>query len=75
MLLSCVLSGTLLLLSSSVAAYYGNQALDAYLRLTALGLMIGPFVTPILALLKREMAFGTLAVLSVVGACVNMIQW
>lgn len=73
LLLSCVLSGTLFLLSSSIAAYYGNEALDPYLRLTALGLMMGPFVSPILALLRREMAFGTLAVLSVVGASVNMV--
>jgi O-antigen/teichoic acid export membrane protein len=73
LLLSFLLSAPLFLFSSHVAAFYGNEAVDAYLRLTALGLMIGPFASPILSLLRREMAFGKLAVLNIVGASVNTV--
>jgi O-antigen/teichoic acid export membrane protein len=73
LLLSFLLSATLFLFSSPVAAFYGTKALDAYLRLTALGLMTGPFASPILSLLRREMAFGKLAVLNIVGATVNTV--
>lgn len=73
LLLSFVLSATLFLLSPSIAAFYGNDALVAYIRLTALGLVIAPFALPIMALLRREMAFGTLALLSVAAATTNMV--
>ncbi len=72
-LLSFTLAATLFLVSPSVAAFYGEEALNAYLRLTAAGLMIGPFASPILALLRREMAFGTLALVSVAVASANMV--
>jgi O-antigen/teichoic acid export membrane protein len=73
LLLSFLLSATLFLFSSYVAAFYGDQALVPYLRLTALGLMFGPFASPILSLLRREMAFGKLALLNIVGASVNTV--
>ncbi len=73
LLLSFVLSATLFLLSPSVAAFYGNEALAGYLRLTALGLMTGPFASPVLAMLRRDMAFGMLALLSVLVASANML--
>jgi O-antigen/teichoic acid export membrane protein len=51
----------------------GAPGLPRYLCVVALGYLAGPFIYPISALLSRQMAFGTLARISVATASVSAV--
>ena len=66
--LSLVLACMLYLAAGNIAALFGDQRLARLLQIGTLGLLLVPFATPILGLLRREMDFRALAVLNVGGA-------
>jgi len=61
----------LLLLAHTMARFFTMPRLEHYLRIAALGYLTGPFVYPIAALMSRQLAFGALALISVITAAVN----
>ena len=58
--------------SGLIGRLYGDGNLAPYCRLLAVGLLPGSFERPIVALMRRNMAFDHLAVINVSGAVVNM---
>ena len=54
--------------TGNITALFGDQRLARLLQIGTLGLLLVPFATPILGLLRREMDFRALAVLNVGGA-------
>jgi O-antigen/teichoic acid export membrane protein len=71
-ILTVVIVVALLVLASHLAAFYAVAGLERYLQVLTLCYALGPFVTPIYALLRREMAFGAIAVIAVVASLLNM---
>lgn len=65
-----VLTCALLLLSGPLTRYFLTPDLGRYLQVAALGYMTGPLAYPVSALLRRRLAFGTIALFSVVTAIV-----
>ncbi|MBX6740947.1 MAG: oligosaccharide flippase family protein [Acetobacteraceae bacterium] len=65
----------LMVLAGPLALMYGEAQLAPYLRIIALGFLAGPFSAPILALFRRRMRFGAIALVnvlsSIIGACVT----
>jgi O-antigen/teichoic acid export membrane protein len=53
------------------ARLYAKPELQRYLHIMVLGFLISPFLGPLTALLRREMAFGRATVIVVVGTAVN----
>src|SRR5690349_6309911 len=64
LLVSAALAGGLALLAGPIAALYEESVLARYLQLVAVGILLVPFAAPVLALLRRDMAFGALAVIN-----------
>ncbi len=74
MLLMSLAFGAILFASSGlIGRIYGDDSLIPYCRVLAIGLLPGSFERPIIALMRRNMAFDQLAVINVSGAVVNMI--
>lgn len=69
------LSMTILLaaLSGPLANFYGAPKLAHYIQVVALSYAIAPFAHPVYALLSREMAFDTLAIMDVLTAVLNTV--
>lgn len=63
-LLTLAFAGVLVLLAGPIAAFYEMPGLEAYLIVAAVCYLFGPFVAPLYALLRRDMAFGTIAVIN-----------
>lgn len=57
--------------ANAYATFYREEALAAFLQVIALSLLVGTMFGPSGALLQRELAFGTLAVIHTVGAVAN----
>jgi O-antigen/teichoic acid export membrane protein len=72
LLLTAVAVVALLLVAPHLAAFYGVAGLEQYMRVLTLCYALGPFVTPIFAQLRREMAFGPIALMAVVVSLLNM---
>jgi O-antigen/teichoic acid export membrane protein len=70
-LVTVVMAATVISLSGTAARYYGAPGLDRFLQVIALWYFLGPFTYPIYALMSREMAFGTLAFITVVTTLLN----
>lgn len=68
----CITVG-LVMLSGPLADFYGVPSLGRYIRIIALSYALAPFAHPIYALLTRDMAFGTVALLDVAMTLVNAI--
>jgi O-antigen/teichoic acid export membrane protein len=66
-----VMTAALLMLSGPLTRYFLTPDLGRYLQAAALGYVTGPFAYPISALMSRQLAFGTIALISVVTAVVN----
>lgn len=56
-----------------IAAFYGKPELTRYFEVALLGFLAGPFVAPVFALLRRELAFGTVALINVTSATLNAV--
>ncbi len=66
-----VLATALVFLSGPLTRYFLTPDLGRYLQAATIGYLTGPFVYPISALMSRQMAFGTIAFVSVIAASVN----
>jgi O-antigen/teichoic acid export membrane protein len=73
LIVTLVLTTILALLAGPLTRYFNTPDLERYLLVTALGYLMGPFVYPIFALMSRQMAFETIALISVVAASANAI--
>ena len=70
-LLSAAMAAVLLLGADAFAGFYGEPELAPMLRVSALAFALAPFAAPILALLRRDMAFDRVARISIAAALVN----
>ena len=59
--------------SGPLAAFYRMAGLQAYLHVTALTFLAGPVSGPLLALLRREMRFGAVAVVNVASSAATAL--
>jgi O-antigen/teichoic acid export membrane protein len=57
-------------LSGPLARFYDAPGLEAYLHVVAISYIIGPFVGPLFALLRREMAFDKIAIITVASTII-----
>jgi O-antigen/teichoic acid export membrane protein len=71
LILTVLVAIAVALLASTAAAFYQLPDLEKYLYVTILGFVIGPFVHPINALIRRDMAFGILAFMNVAVTVIN----
>lgn len=70
---TAIVSVALYAAAAPIAGFYHSTVLAGYLHILVLGYAMGPFVHPITALLTRDMAFGSIAVIEVAAACVNAV--
>jgi len=61
----------LLLAAGPMARFYEQPGLTLYLQIVAISYLIGPFVSPLYALMQREMEFDKLAIISIVTTVIN----
>lgn len=71
LVISLAMSLAIFLSAGEIAFFYGAPELKKLLTLAALGFLIVPFGSPIIALLQRDMAFNTLAALNIATALTN----
>ena len=71
LLLSVGLGGGLLALSGPIADLYAEPELTTLLRIGSIGFFLMPFNMPLFALMRREMAFATIAWINVTAAATN----
>ncbi len=72
LIVSVILGVALFACSGLIARLYGDASLIPYCRLLAVGLLPGLFERPIVALMRRNIAFDKVAIISVSGVLVNM---
>jgi O-antigen/teichoic acid export membrane protein len=73
LLITIVVSGLVFLLAGPVADFYGTKGLKQYLRIVAFAFLLGPFIAPINALLRRSMNFGITTCINVASAALGAI--
>jgi O-antigen/teichoic acid export membrane protein len=71
--LMALISTVLFLVAPGIAESYREPGLTGFMRLVAIALMLDTFAAPITCLLRREMAFGTLAFISVATISVSTV--
>jgi O-antigen/teichoic acid export membrane protein len=71
LLLSVAIALCLYLGAGPVARFYGLPEVEHYIRVTAFGYVLGPFIFPVFALMSREMAFNFHALVTVSMAFVG----
>ncbi|AGK57589.1 exopolysaccharide exporter [Hyphomicrobium denitrificans 1NES1] len=71
LLVSVLISSVLTLLSGSIAEFYGEPRLAPYLCIGAVSISVEVVGAMVAALLRRNMAFGTLAIINISGAAVG----
>jgi O-antigen/teichoic acid export membrane protein len=70
--MSLICAGVLLAVTLPIAAYYAEPKLAGIVPLLACTFLLGPFSTPGLSLLRRDMEFGKLAVIGLVSATASL---
>lgn len=65
-----VLAALLVSISGPLARFYGVPGLELYLDIVAISYGFGPFVAPLFALMRREMAFDKIAIITVTSTVV-----
>jgi O-antigen/teichoic acid export membrane protein len=73
LLLSLLLAGALYVSAGPVARFYDEPGLEAVLRLATISFLLVPFSNPIMALLRRDMGFGWVALINLAGAVANLV--
>jgi O-antigen/teichoic acid export membrane protein len=73
LILSLIFATGIYLLAGPIARFYGDQRIETVLHITAFGFLFGPFVAPNMALLRRDLSFGSIALINVSGAAANFI--
>ena len=71
--LSVLIFAVVVALAGPLAEMYGEERLAPYLRVIALGFLAGPVSAPIVALLRREMAFGAVVLVNVASSLANAV--
>src|SRR5690348_7071957 len=71
--LSTLLGGTVWALAGPVADFYSEPGVKVVLRLATVGFVLVPFSGPILALLRRDLNFGPIAVINIAGSLANAV--
>ena len=66
--LTSLISAVLFLCAPLIAHAYGEEGLVSYLRLISAAILIEVAAAPVLALMRREMAFGQAALVNIVSA-------
>jgi O-antigen/teichoic acid export membrane protein len=72
-LLTALISGALFVGAPWFGAFYGEDKLAGFLRIVAVGALIEALALPIRGLLRRDMAFGTLALINTTAAMVMVV--
>lgn len=72
-IISLTLAGALMLSAGWIAEEYGVAELAPYLHVFALAFLPGPFERPIMALFRRDLAFGKYALINITTVAVNAI--
>jgi len=73
LIMTVVLATMLVLLAGPLTRYFDVPNLARYLQISTLSYLAGPFIYPISALMSRQMAFGLIALISIVTASVNAV--
>lgn len=63
--MTAVLGAAIWLAAPRIGAFYDKPLLVDYIRVGLLGFLLGPFISPLLALLRRDLAFGSIALVTV----------
>jgi O-antigen/teichoic acid export membrane protein len=63
-LVSIAISLCLYFTAGSIADFYSLPEVGRYIQIATIGYLLGPFVFPVFALMSREMAFGTFALIN-----------
>jgi O-antigen/teichoic acid export membrane protein len=71
--LALLIGVALILAAEPIAAFYRDPRLVPVLRLAAFGMFLSAFAGPSIALLRRDMAFGRLALVDTGGLLANLI--
>lgn len=72
LILTLLISVAIYLLAKPVAQFYRVDGLELYLEVVIACYLLGPIVSPIHALQRRDMQFATIAVISLASAIVNV---
>jgi len=72
--LTVLIAGSLTVLAPQLAGMFGEPRLVDYLRIVALCVALELFSSVILALQRRDMAFGEVALVNISGAVVGMVS-
>lgn len=68
LILSVAISLALWLGAGTIASFFHKEHFQSYIHVTALTFLAGPFSGPLMALLRRDMRFGALAVINVLSS-------
>jgi len=71
--MSVICAGLLLGITLPIAAFYAEPSIAHILPLLAMSFLLGPFSTPSIGLLRRDMQFGKLALVGLAAAAVNLL--
>jgi O-antigen/teichoic acid export membrane protein len=71
--LTVLLAGIFWVIATPLSAFYKQPDLIAFLHVVSFALLPGPFERPIMALLRRDMQFGTLAFINICTAAVSAV--
>jgi O-antigen/teichoic acid export membrane protein len=72
-LLSLPLFIFLFFFSHVLSSFYGSNELESYLQVSAICLLLTSFCAPVYALLRRDLAFGKIAILSLSTTLLNSV--
>jgi O-antigen/teichoic acid export membrane protein len=73
LVLTVVIGIALFAAAPAIAAFYDTPGLATFLRLNIVSFMLGPFVTPLYALLRRELKFAQLAIINTISLIANSL--
>jgi O-antigen/teichoic acid export membrane protein len=73
LLLTLPLAVLCLLLARPLASFYGSEGLAAFLSITSVGLILGPFGAPVHALLRRQLAFKAVTIINLATTATSTI--
>jgi O-antigen/teichoic acid export membrane protein len=69
--LTSLISAALFLFAPPIAHIYGEEGLSPYLRLVSVAILVEVIAAPVLGLMRREMAFGHVALVGITVAVFN----
>jgi O-antigen/teichoic acid export membrane protein len=71
--LTSLITAVMFSFAPGIGAFYGDQGLAHFVRIAAVAGLIEAVALPITGLLRREMAFGTLAFINITATTVNTV--